>query len=690
MPNLFRILLFVPPMFLFALTAVAQLSGSIELNPGNSTYTVSVIPTVTWMPPASITSGAGITLRAPTGKFQISNFQAITGQWASTGVFVAPAEAPDYDYFTFGLLQPISNVTYTNGTKLPLFSCKNNLGCTQVEIIDNLTDPVNIPNNSINVGVDNYFSVVGAGPGVNAYSGNSPNAIAACAALSFSATPALDSLPCHGDATLIAVSVTGGQEPYTVTWLNLNTSATGSGQISAFEGSTEFPNLGAGNYSITVVDNLDSTSVAIVAIVEPAVALHIDMYKSDVPCEGNMSGEVQVEKVYGGTVASGYHFAWAGFPTETDSILTAVSSGTYTVTVTDDNGCSTTGTATVEALAEIILSQTIVKNSRCNGADNGLIDLYPISPSGGQNFDFIWSSNANTGNLSSAYNLPPGTYAVTVTDLDAGCSKSDIYTISEPLAIEVDYRIVEPKCFGEKGLLEILGISNTQGTWDANIIGGESVKDGSKFELEPGVPMRLVVEDTKGCTVSEDFIIGAKQELLLDLGDSHDIKYGEEINFETAYFPNNYVSFEWTPTDGLDCTDCPNPTAKPTESILYRLVMTDSAGCKIEDFVNVAVRKSRDIYIPNSFSPNQDGINDTFYPYGGFEIVSIRNMQVYDRWGGKMFEHIESFNPNDANAGWDGKTKGNQADAGIYLYTMNVEFVDGEIVLFSGEVNLMK
>ncbi|MBI1225446.1 MAG: T9SS type B sorting domain-containing protein [Bacteroidetes bacterium] len=689
MSNLLRILLFVPPMFLFIFPAFAQLSGTIEQNPINSSYTVSVIPSVTWVPPSSITSGAGITLRAPTGKLQVTDFQSITGQWASTGVFTSPSEAPDFDYFTFGLLQPNPGATYNSGVKSQLFTFKNSLGCSYIEIIDNQTDPLNVQNNSINIGVDNYFSVVGAGNGVNAYSGNSADDNVICPPLAFAATPAINPLPCNGNSTIVSVAVSGGKEPYEVTWLNQSNNQTGTGQISGFEGSYSFSPMLAGNYVFTVVDALDSMAVSNLQIMQPA-KLQIDMLGLDVPCEGNMDGEVQVKKATGGTVSGSYHYNWDGFPTETDSILSSVTNGTYNVTVTDDNGCSATGSATVSAAGFMIFSQTIVKNVFCNGAENGLIDLYPVSPSGGQDFSFDWSSNANTGNYSSAYNLGPGTYSVTVSDVSFGCSGSVTYNITEPPAIEVDYRLTEPKCYGEQGLLEIMGISNAQGAWDASIIGGENVEDGDKFLLEPGMPMRLVVEDSKGCTASEDFIVAARQEMKLDLGKSYDIKYGEEIHFDPVYYPFDNVSFEWSPAVDLSCSDCPDPILMPTETNTYHLVMTDTAGCTIDDFVNVAVHKSRDIFIPNSFSPNQDGINDTFYPYGGFEIVAIHSMQVFDRWGGKMFEAKETFSPNDPDAGWDGLSKNKPADPGTYLYTMNVEFIDGEIILFSGEVNLMK
>ncbi|MBK8566908.1 MAG: gliding motility-associated C-terminal domain-containing protein [Saprospiraceae bacterium] len=297
-----------------------------------------------------------------------------------------------------------------------------------------------------------------------------------------------------------------------------------------------------------------------------------------------------------------------------------------------------------------------------------------------------------TPNESAAYNLGPGTYSVTVTDVLGGCITEKSFVITEPPAIEVDYRLVTPKCFGEKGLLEILGVSNAVMPWEAEITGGanEMAETGDKFLLEPGSAMKLIVEDAKGCMIEEDFIVAARQEMQLEVGEGRDIKYGEQVRIDATHFPFDNVSFNWIPSDGLSCSDCPDPVATPTEGVNYRLVMTDSAGCSIDDVINISVRKSRDIYIPNSFSPNHDGINDTFQPYGGFEIIAIHSMQVYDRWGGKMFEAKQSFKPNDADAGWNGSAREKPADPGLYLYTMNVEFIDGEIILFSGEVNLMK
>lgn len=691
MSNLLRILLFVPPLFLFSLPSFAQLSGTIEQDPNNGIYTVSLVPTVTWAPPQSITVSASLTLRAATGSLQVADLQSITGLWVLNGVFNAPPEEPNYDYFSFALQNvPLANVTYNNGVIKPLFTFKNDFGCTVVEIIDNATDPFNIEPNSQSVSIENYFGVVAVGNGTNAYIGNTAQAATECPPLVLFANAAANPVPCYQNLTTYSLTVSGGQPPYDIHWENTsNAGFLGDLAVASNGGSAELTGMPAGNYVFTVTDALDSTYTAYDTLLQPEI-LRFDIRGNEVPCTGNYDGEAEVYNIHGGTGA--YHFNWLNYPNETDAVLNDITAGTYYVTVTDDNGCSANDTIIVSAAAPvaIILSQTVVKNISCYGEKDGLIDLYPISSSGGQVFDFLWSPNANAGNESSAWQLGPGNYAVTVTDVEFGCEATVSYSINEPPAIEVDYRLSEPRCFGEKGELQIIGISNAVGQWEAAIIGGNSTYEDSTFILEPGIPLQLVVEDSKGCTVTEDFIVAAKQELSLEIGESHSIKYGEEIQFETAYFPFDNVVFEWTPAIGLSCTDCPNPIAKPTEDVSYRLQMTDSAGCTISDIVNVAVRMSRDVYIPNSFSPNGDGINDAFYPYGGFEIVAIHSMRVFDRWGGTVFEQTEKFAPNDQDAGWKGVAKTKEADPGLYLYTMDVEFIDGAIMLFAGEVQLMR
>ena len=93
---------------------------------------------------------------------------------------------------------------------------------------------------------------------------------------------------------------------------------------------------------------------------------------------------------------------------------------------------------------------------------------------------------------------------------------------------------------------------------------------------------------------------------------------------------------------------------------------------------------TRQVYIPNAFSPNEDGINDRFEIYPGAGIAEVLNFQVYDRWGGLVFE------AKDGVSAWDGTTRGETAAAGVYAYIVQVRWVDGFTTLYEGEVQLFR
>ena len=115
-----RLLSFVPPTLLFVLPLFSQIQGQLELLSDN-TYLVSAIPTVDWSPPMSVTNSAQITIRATSGKFVLTDFQSQLGVWTPANPIIAPSEAPQYDYYSFSLVSPVANVTYENGSPIPLF-----------------------------------------------------------------------------------------------------------------------------------------------------------------------------------------------------------------------------------------------------------------------------------------------------------------------------------------------------------------------------------------------------------------------------------------------------------------------------------------------------------------------------------------------------------------------------------------
>ncbi len=147
--------------------------------------------------------------------------------------------------------------------------------------------------------------------------------------------------------------------------------------------------------------------------------------------------------------------------------------------------------------------------------------------------------------------------------------------------------------------------------------------------------------------------------------------------------------FEWADPLGnsLSCLSCPSPVAMPLSSTIYSVIVSNEE-CVDSASVVLVVEESRRVYAPNVFSPNGDGINDYFYlqsPDNG-EILSLT---ITDRWGSQLFHSASSF-LNDAQSGWDGQSRGQNSDSGVFLWRAEMEFIDGKRELFFGEVAVLK
>lgn len=143
-----------------------------------------------------------------------------------------------------------------------------------------------------------------------------------------------------------------------------------------------------------------------------------------------------------------------------------------------------------------------------------------------------------------------------------------------------------------------------------------------------------------------------------------------------------YARYSWSPSEGLSCSGCPAPEASPVVSTTYTLQAESSAGCLVEQMVEVSVMPRRRIYAPTAFSPNGDGRNDIFQLFPGPEVDRIIAIDIYQRWGGLAYR---------GTAGWDGTTPGGQrANAGLYAWRARALLINGEEVELSGEVQLVR
>lgn len=164
------------------------------------------------------------------------------------------------------------------------------------------------------------------------------------------------------------------------------------------------------------------------------------------------------------------------------------------------------------------------------------------------------------------------------------------------------------------------------------------------------------------------------------------------LGFETTLpitYSDNVTQWTWSPADKLSCTNCSNPIANPTFTTNYKVSVVDENGCRAAS--NIVVRvicENRNYFIPNTFSPNNDGQNDVFYPRGR-SLDRIQSMRIFNRWGEMVFER-KNFAPNAASEGWNGMIRGQQAASDAYVYIIEVICENGQVIPLKGNVTLIR
>jgi gliding motility-associated-like protein len=154
-------------------------------------------------------------------------------------------------------------------------------------------------------------------------------------------------------------------------------------------------------------------------------------------------------------------------------------------------------------------------------------------------------------------------------------------------------------------------------------------------------------------------------------------------------YTGNIANYFWSPETQLSCTDCPVPIATPRFTTKYNVQISDIYGCRNTADVNViVVCNDLNYFVPNTFSPNGDGMNETFFARGT-GLFSIKSLTVFNRWGQVVFEK-KNMAINDPAAGWNGTIKGQKASPDVYVYIMEILCDNGTVVPVKGNVTLLR
>jgi gliding motility-associated-like protein len=164
----------------------------------------------------------------------------------------------------------------------------------------------------------------------------------------------------------------------------------------------------------------------------------------------------------------------------------------------------------------------------------------------------------------------------------------------------------------------------------------------------------------------------------LVIGDS--VTLSPQFNFAPTFI-------QWTPSNLVNCGTCLNVISRVRTSTTLRLFAKDSKDCPAQQDIKFIVNPNRRVYLPNSFSPNNDTQNDVFTLYGDKNLHLIVSLKIFDRWG-EMVYSGDNLKPN--TEGWDGRFKGQVLSPDVFVYWAVLRFKDGEDVLFKGDLTLVR
>lgn len=371
--------------------------------------------------------------------------------------------------------------------------------------------------------------------------------------------------------------------------------------------------------------------------------------------------------------------------------------GFYTLVIQNiTNHCEIADAVEVEQDIEPpIVEAGFVAELDCNTL---LAELDGSQSSTGTIYHYNWTTF--DGNIvSGGFSLFPtagavGTYSLTVLNSQNGCSASDEVVVTENLNVPAgaDILALPPECFGDYGSVSILSVSGGEGPYIYSLDGGENFYSTTIFyELAPGV-YHFIVQDAEGCQYEEEIIIPHVDEINVTVEPEVEIELGE------SYQINAYVNIPlsqidtifWSPAISLSCTNCLNPVAQPFETTIYTITVFDQNGCESTASILLRVDPIRRVFIPNAFSPNDDGSNDIFLVYADEKsVLKINRLQVFNRWGGKVFEAFDIL-PNDPDDGWNGVVKGKKMNPAVFVYLAEIEFIDGVRIMYRGDLTILE
>ena len=478
---------------------------------------------------------------------------------------------------------------------------------------------------------------------------------------------------CNGGTGSIDVTVTGGSTgSYLYDW----STGDGGGIVT---GQQDQNSLTAGTYHLLVTDENGCIVETYITLTQPE-AIILELIPTHITCQGLGFDNGSVNLTLTGGIGA-YSYSWSNGSNTQD--ISGLTEGDYSVTVTDANGCSQTGSTRVNLPPDLTYTSVPSDfngfNVSCYGRADGSIRIEPTS--GTPPYVYNWLGpdgfNQTTGNI---YGLKAGQYILSITDNNL-CTALDTVTLTEParlsmiltpsLSIAGDHNI---NCAGGKtGSITVDAVNNTGAVeylWADGEIGA------IRNDLKAGV-YKIIINDSNNCQADS----------IITLTEPDPIKLTFEVEqpFCTD-MPDGVIVLTATGGAGSDYTylwsdNSINPYVTTAVSGIYSVKVTDINGCSVMDSVLISPLNETCLVIPNAISPNGDNINDQ-WNIGLNELYPEMEVKIYNRWG-ELIWHSEKGYPKP----WDGRSNNAVLPIDSYHYTIDLH---NGTKLIIGHITILK
>lgn len=485
-------------------------------------------------------------------------------------------------------------------------------------------------------------------------------------------TPAVElaistqNVSCNGGADgSIEVIASGGTPPYTYNW-----------DVSGTPAVANPSGLQVGDYVLSVSDANGCMVETVVSLQQPDPIV-LSAIPESTTCDDTADGAINLS-AFGGVGSLRYRWSNGSANQNIENLIP----GVYAVTATDDNGCSEQLSITVTSPSNIEAELT-TEEVDCFGASTGSISSEIRG--GVPPYSYNWSNGSAAPELT---NVSAGSYRLEITDAN-GCQLTRTVEVVQPaMPINATVSADSVSCFGtEDGMVSIAVTGGTpyyRYSLDGDKFGGTSTFIG----LEPG-SYNVYVEDSRGCLYLSDVVVVEEPAPMnVQIRGEQTILFGDSLLLEAdVNGGRGSMYYEWTPID-TSCIGCDSLLFDILYQTSFKVKVTDEFGCSSEDIFTVNVRKNIEVAVPTGFSPNDDQVNDRLLVHGR-EGIRVTNFRIFDRWGEMVYEG-GNFMVNDTNGGWDGTFRGEPVSAGIYLWQLEVIYLDGAPGKLQGQTTVIR